>query len=145
ESLTNFRNPDSGAHISHFQYDGVSLENRYLVLNPVEHVVGLALYLEPRIGPHEAELEEKLILGQRHGDWKWALSLTHATEWQDNFHSTEGEVELSFGLTRKFSSHWSIGLEARDHSELPEYRIWENTMLCVGPVVTYQQGKWRVT
>src|SRR5712671_2364963 len=74
ESLTNFRN--SGRHISHFQFDSVSLENRYMLWNPAEHAVGLALYLEPAIGEHAAELEQRLILGQRHGDWKWAFNLT---------------------------------------------------------------------
>ena len=79
ESLENFHEPESGHHISHFQFDGVSLENRYMVWNPADHAVGLALYLEPRISGSEAELEEKIILGQRFGDWKWALNLTHAT------------------------------------------------------------------
>jgi hypothetical protein len=101
--------------------------------------------LEPRYAGDEAEVEEKIILGQRFGDWKWALNLTHATEWEDNFHSTEGEVEVSFGITRRLNSHWSIGLEARDHNELPDYRIWENTAFYLGPVVTYQQEKWWAT
>ena len=134
-----------GEDFSKFSFDGISLENKYLVLNPAEHAVGLSLYLEPSFAGDEAELEQKIILGQRHGDWKWALNLTHATEWLDNFHATEGEVEVSFGITRRFSSHWSIGLEARDHNELPEYRIWENNAFYVGPVVTYQQEKWWVT
>src|ERR1043165_2401920 len=107
-----------------------------MVLNPVEHKVGLALYLEPRYNGDNAELEQKIILGQRHGDWKWAFNLTHATEWEDHFHETEGEVEASFGITRRLSRHWSLGVEARDHNELPEYKEWENTALYIGPVIT---------
>lgn len=145
ESSESFRNPSTGENHSEFHFDGVSLENRYMLLNPANHAVGVTLYLEPRYAGDEAELEQRLILGQRFGDWKWALNLTHATEWADNFHSTEGEVELSFGITRKFGSHWSVGVEVREHSELPEYRIWENTVLFVGPVVTYQQEKWWAT
>src|SRR5436190_11444833 len=80
-SLTDFQEGPIGRQVSHYQFDNFSLENRLLVLNPVDHSVGLALYLEPAIWEHEAELEEKLILGQRLGDWKWALNLTHATEW----------------------------------------------------------------
>ncbi len=38
--------------------------------------------------------------------------------------------------------HWSLGLELRDHNELPDYRIWENTALYIGPVVSYRQEKW---
>src|SRR6266850_1684975 len=145
ESLQNFHNPDSDRNVSHFQFDGVSVENRYLVLNPADHAVGLSLYLEPRLADGEAELEEKIILGQRHGDWKWALNLSHATEWSEDFHATEGEVEVSLGITRHLTPRWSVGIEARDHNELPEYAKWENTALYVGPVVTYQREKWWAT
>jgi hypothetical protein len=140
ESFRDFsRNPPAGT--SEFKFDGISIENRYLVLNPAEHAVGLTLYLEPRFSGEEAELEQKIILGQRHGDWKWAFNLTHATEWRDHFHETEGELEVSFGLARDFGRHWSIGLELRDHNELPEYRNWENTALFLGPVVSFRQEK----
>ncbi|HWW00587.1 MAG TPA: hypothetical protein VNZ64_12890 [Candidatus Acidoferrum sp.] len=142
ESLENFRDPTTSSHYSHFQFDGVSLENKYLVLNPTEHSVGLALYLEPRFAGGEAELEQKIILGQRHGDWKWAFNLTHATEWARDLHSTEGEVEASVGISRSLSPRWSVGLEARDHNELPDYARWENTALYVGPVATYRREKW---
>jgi hypothetical protein len=145
ESLTDFRVPANHQHVSHFQFDGVSLENRYLVWNPADHPVGLALYLEPRYAGTEAELEQKIILGQRHGDWKWALNLMHATEWADNFRQSEGEVEVSFGITRLLSPHWSVGIEARDHNELPNYHVWENTACYLGPVVTYRREKWWTT
>ncbi|MBI3852760.1 MAG: hypothetical protein HY298_21100 [Verrucomicrobia bacterium] len=137
-----FRDPTTATDHSSFRFDGISVENRYLVLNPAEHWVGLALYLEPRFASDEAELEQKIILGQRHGDWKWALNLTHATEWEDNFHATEGEVEVTFGIARHLNKRWAVGLEVRDHNEIPEYRKWENTALFVGPVVSYRQEKW---
>jgi len=142
ESLTNFRQTDNGHHISHLEFDGVSLENRYMVLNPADHKVGLTLYLEPTFDEHETELEQKIILGQRFGDWKWALNLTHATEWSDDYHDTEGEFEVSAGITRRIAQNWYLGLEARDHNELPDYRIWENTAVFLGPVVTYQRERW---
>ena len=137
-----FRDPATGMNSSSFKFQGVSVENRYQVWNPAEHKVGLTLYLEPRFAGDEAELEERIILGQRHGDWKWALNLTHATEWTDNFHRTEGEVELSFGLARELNKRWTVGLELRDHNELPEYKKWENTAVFLGPVVSYRQEKW---
>jgi len=142
ESLTNFREPGTGHSVSHFQWDGISLENRYMIWNPSDHPVGLTLYLEPRWADSEAELEEKIILGQRFGDWKWALNLTHATEWSDDFHSSEGEFEVSFGITRQLSPNWFLGIEARDHNELPDYSTWENTAFYLGPVLTYRQERW---
>ncbi|MGN6552794.1 MAG: hypothetical protein ACTHLW_03565 [Verrucomicrobiota bacterium] len=146
QESTTYRDPLTDENVSSgFEFKGVSIENRYMLLNPAEHAVGLALYLEPTFAGDEAELEQKIILGQRFGDWKWALNLTHATEWEDNFHSTEGEVEVSFGLTRRLNDHWSLGFEARDHNELPEYEQWENTAFYLGPVVTFQQEKWWAT
>lgn len=127
---------------SRFDFQGISIENRYTVLNPAEHAVGLTLYLEPRFSGDQAEVEQKIILGQRRGNWKWAFNLTHATDWGNNLHTTEGEVEVSLGLARDLNQHWSIGLEARDHNELPNYGRWENTALFVGPVVSCRQEKW---
>lgn len=145
ESTESFRDTATGLDHSAFHFDGVSVENRYLVWNPATHAVGLTLYFEPRFAGDEAELEQKIILGQRFGEWKWAFNLTHAAEWENNLHDVEGEVEASFGITRRLGSHWFAGVEARDHNELPDYREWENTALYIGPVVTYQQEKWWAT
>jgi len=141
-SQESFRDPVTATDASRFRFDGVAVENRYLVLNPAEHSVGLTLYLEPRFAGDEAEVEQKIILGQRHGKWKWALNLTHATEWKDNFHKTEGELEASFGLARQLNKRWALGLELRDHNELPDYKKWENTAFYAGPTVSYRNEKW---
>ena len=139
---THFTDPTLGRTTSHHEYTGVSWENRYLVLDPVTHPVGLTLYLEPTYDGENAELEQKIILGQRHGDWKWALNLTHATEWSDSFHAKEGELELTFGVARQLNRRWAVGLELRDHNELPDYRHWENTAVYLGPVVSYRRWNW---
>jgi len=141
ESFRDYRQTPP-ANRSDFRFDGISIENRYMLLNPVEHSVGLTLYVEPRFSGDEAEVEEKIIIGQRYGDWKWAFNLSHATEWSDNLHAIEGEVEVSFGVARDLGNHWSLGVEVRDHNELPDYRIWENTALFAGPVLGYRQEKW---
>lgn len=133
------------ASSSKFKFTGFSLENRYMVLNPAKNPVGLTLYFEPRFSGDEAELEQKIILGQRHGDWKWAFNISHAIEWEDDLHKREGELEFNFGLTRDLGKHWSLGLELRDHNELPDYRHWENTALFLGPAVNYRQDKWWAT
>lgn len=141
-STERFKDPETGVADSETEFDGVSIENRYMVLNPAQHAVGLALYLEPSIGEDEAELEQKVILGQRHGDWKWVVNLTHATEWEDSFEETEGEVEVTAGLARFLAKRWTLGLELRDHNELPEYESWENTALYLGPTTSYRRERW---
>lgn len=140
-----FRDPATGDSKSEFSFDGISLENRYMVLNPADHAVGLTLYLEPRYSGEEAEVEEKIIIGQRFGDWKWAVNVTHATEWNLNEHTTEGEFEVTFGITRHFNQRWSAGIEFRNNNVLPDYREWENTAFFLGPVVTYTRENWWAT
>ena len=129
---------------SEMEFGGVSLENRFMVLNPADHAVGLTLYLEPAFSGEEAEIEEKIIIGQRHGDWKWTINLTHATEWEDNFHETEGELEATFGICRDLGN-WSLGLEFRNHNEWPEYEDFEHSAFFLGPVISYRHEKWWAT
>ena len=142
EASQSYRNPTTGEDISEFRFGGISLENRYMVLNPAERAVGLTLYLEPRYSGDQAEVEQKIILGQRHGNWKWAFNLTHATEWSENLHTVEGELEASLGIARDLNTHWAIGLELRDRNELPDYHKWENTALFLGPVISCRREKW---
>ena len=33
----------------------------------------------------------------------------------------------------------------RDHNELPDYKLWENTAVFIGPVATFTQEKWWTT
>jgi len=70
------------------------------------------------------------------------VNLTHATEWSDAFRATEGELELSAGLARQLTHRWALGLEIRDHNELPDYRQWENTALYLGPTLSYRRLSW---
>jgi hypothetical protein len=137
-----FRDPLTDDNISEFKFGGISIENRYMVLNPAENPVGLTLYLEPGFSGEEAEIEQRIIIGQRHGSWKWAFNVTHETEWEDNFDETEGVLEGSIGIAYDLNKHWSIGLEARNHVEIPEYESFEHSALFVGPVASYRQEKW---
>ncbi len=136
-----FRN-GLGEDVSDFKFKGISLENKLLVLNPAENPVGIALYLEPSFAGDEAEIEQKLIVGQRHGNWKWALNLGHATEWEDNLHAVEGEFEATLGLARTLGGRWAVGLEARSLTKMPEYSEVETTSIAIGPVLSYRQEKW---
>jgi hypothetical protein len=142
ENAESYKDPSTKENHSDFSWDGISIENRYNVLNPAEHAVGLSLYLEGRYSGEEAELETKIIFGQRHGNWKWALNLEYANEWEDNLEEVEGEVGMSIGLARDLGKNWSLGLEARDVTLLPEYSEVESTAIFVGPVVSYRQDKW---
>lgn len=136
-----------GGELSDYHQTGISFENKYLLWDPAERKVGLALYLEPAWDWEHGvfELEEKLIFGQRHGDWKWALNLTHETEWEHDYKDTVGEFEATFGLTRELGSRWSVGLEMRHHAEIEEYENWQGYAFYLGPVVNYRRERWWAT
>ncbi|MSR65353.1 MAG: hypothetical protein EXS18_06185 [Verrucomicrobiae bacterium] len=141
----NFRDPATKKDTSDFDFKGVSLENIYMLLNPAEHKVGLSLYLEGTCDGDEAELEQKILIGQRCGDWKWAVNFIHATEWDLHNGGTEGEFEFVMGISRQLSKQWALGIEARDKNEIPEYNEWENTAIYVGPAVHYRSERWWAT
>ncbi len=142
EKSESYRDPAKDGNESEFEWKGISLENRFNVLNPAANAVGVSLYLEGRYSGEEAALEQKIILGQRHGNWKWALNLEHETEWEDNLEELEGKVGVSFGLARDLGKHWALGLECRNENVLPEYESWENSALFLGPVLSFRQEKW---
>ena len=142
ETAQSYRVPATGANESEFGWKGLSLENRFNVLNPATHMIGLTLYLEGRYSGEEAALEQKIIIGQRHGNWKWAFNIEHETEWEDNLRKVEGELGASLGIARDLGKHWALGLELRNENILPEYKSWENLALFLGPVLSYRQEKW---
>lgn len=142
ERQQSYRDPATGADHASFEWKGVSLENRFNVLNPASHKIGVTLYLEGRYSGEEASLEQKIIIGQRHGDWKWAFNLEHETEWEDDLSAVEGEFGASFGIARDLGKRWSLGLELRNVNIFPEYQSWKNSALYLGPTLSYRQEKW---
>lgn len=142
ERQQSFYDPGTGTDYSNFEWTGVSLENRFNVINPANHAVGLTLYLEGTYAGDEGSLEEKIILGQRHGNWKWAFNIEHETEWEDDWSEVEGEFGASLGIAYDLGKHWSVGLELRNVNLFPEYSSWESSALYLGPVVSYHRDQW---
>ena len=77
EQSQSYHDPATDENVSESEWKGISLENRFNVLNPATHAVGVTLYLEGGYSGEEASLEEKIIIGQRHGDWKWAFNIEY--------------------------------------------------------------------
>ncbi len=140
-----FRDPATLSDESEFEFKGISIENRLMIVNPADHKIGVTLYLEPSYSGEEAGLEQKILIGQRVGQYKWAANLSHETEWEHNFDEVEGELEFTFGISRELSKHFWLGVELRDKNELPEYEEWENTAVYFGPAFHYRQEKWWAT
>ena len=142
EKAVSYRDKAAGEGHSEFGWEGVSLENRFNVLNPATHAVGLTLYLEGRYAGSEAALEQKIILGQRHGDWKWAFNLEHETEWEDDLQDVEGEVGASLAVARDLGRRWALGLELWNENILPDYQKWESSALFLGPTLSFREEAW---
>ena len=132
----------NGSKSSESEFKSVSLENRFLIWNPAEKNVGLTLYIEPSFGEEETELEEKIILGQRRGDWKWTLNLTHETEWEED--ETTGIFEITAGVAKTLNKRWALGAEFRNHNKGEDYQDWDSAFF-LGPVVSYRAGNWWAT
>ncbi len=145
EKTEHFKDTETGRRKSESDFNGFGLENKMMIWNPADHAVGLSLYIEPHISNEAFELEGKIILGQRVGDWKWALNITHAAQWTEDSDKVGGELEITAGLVRELGHHWFLGAEFRNHNKIPEYRTWENTTFFAGPVLSYRAENWWAT
>ncbi|PYK96557.1 MAG: hypothetical protein DME19_19310 [Verrucomicrobia bacterium] len=103
--------------VSEFEFEGVSAELKYRILNPDIQPAGLAFYFEPTYNGAEVELEEKLILQKNFGEkWRAVLNATLEQEWARGSIQTGEELKVEFtaGVTYRMSPRWSVGLEGRN-------------------------------
>src|SRR5438309_4709190 len=83
---------------SSFEFEGVSTELKYQLVNPNTRPVGLLLYGEATYDGEEFELEEKLVLQKTFGEkWVAAFNVTFEEEWA--FTPTDTEEDLTLELT----------------------------------------------
>ncbi|MDA0576647.1 MAG: transporter [Verrucomicrobia bacterium] len=128
---------------SEFEFKGFSSEWKYQLASPYKDAVGVVLYFE--VGSdlaHETELEQKLILSKNWERWVAAFNLTVEQEWEyeDGETEKEGVLELSAGVSHRFTDHWSGGLELRNHREYAdsfEFKNEAHSAFFLGPNVSY--------
>ncbi len=123
-------------------WQGISGEVKWKLMDATADAFGLALYFEPSIGPASAELEGKVIVDKRFGDFLAAANLVLAHEWEwDHADALENESEIEAvgGLTYFIVPEVSAGLELRDLNEIE----WKSdgpevlSTIFAGPVVTW--------
>lgn len=141
----NFRDThNSAGGADGLEFKGVSSEWKYMALSPHLHWLGLLLYGEVKYEGESAEVEEKIILQHNFGDnWILALNLIAEEEWEFDGPGTATELglEQTLGLAYKLSPHWSVGLEARVHTEIVEFEDYEHSVLFAGPNLHFEKGK----
>ena len=146
--------PDSFDPTSRYKMsrvESVSWENLYQVSNPLVDPIGLALYVEPKWGPRNKELEFKLILQKNFLDDRliWATNFVTAVEKNKRGSSVERATELDVltGISYRFINNWSAGLEARNHREFTGYGygVANHSAWFLGPNIHYAAERWWVT
>jgi len=130
------------ADVSKFSWKGVALENRYMILNPALHPIGLTAYLEGGYSGDDAFIEPKIIIGQRHGNWKWAANFIFEHEWEHNLRDVVAYVQGTAGVSRELSSNWSLGLEIFSRNKWPDYSGFSSSALYLGPTLSYRQERF---
>ena len=131
----------------------VSVESIWRLKNPVTDGYGLALYLEPEVGPHERELEGRVILQKNFLDDRLIVAgnITGTIEREKPPHTTTIErattLDLTAGVSYRFANNWSAGLEARNHNEFEGYGYGrqQHSAWFLGPNIHYAAKRWWVT
>lgn len=131
-----------------FEFEGVSSEWKYQLLNPYKDLFGLLAYGEVTYSGEELELEQKVVLQKNITDK--LIGVANATveeEWEFEDDETEQEYKLEFttGLAYKFHPQWSVGVELRNIREFDEDGSQENSAWFLGPNVHYAKGNWWAT
>ena len=126
-------NPDK--RFDHARLESVSAEALYRVASPYTAPVGVAVYVEPSLGPRTVELESRLILQKNfmddrlvfaanatvgfelrrlHADPDAAVGSVERTDHWDR------ETDVNYGVagSYRFRPNWSAGLELQNEREL---------------------------
>ena len=127
-------------------FDGISNEWRFKLADNVADPVGIGLYAESEFKPDETELETKVILDKKEGDFLGTLNLTFEPEyhWVDN--SAALNFIPSLGVGCFLSNQLLVGLEARLRNFYAGPSLQETaSILSLGPNVNYSGENWWVT
>lgn len=139
---------------------GVQTAFKYNVLSAYKDDVGLSFYFEPgfaqifKITGEEQEeysLELKLLLQKNFLEnqltWVFNVNVEHEERRFAGSALWEKELaaEATTGVSYRFIPNWWGGVEARYHSEYPEYEKREHWAVFLGPNIHYGSEKWWFT
>jgi uncharacterized protein DUF6662 len=150
-----------------FGLQGTQVSFKYAILSPYKDPIGLAVYIEPgysRIDKvsgernREWELEAKLIAQKNflNDQLIWIGNLTYEQEWEKEKEDgvwadgweREAALEVTTGLSYRFAPNWYAGLEARYHSEYPNFPAdvhREHYAIFAGPTIHWGGERMWVT
>lgn len=136
----------NGERVSSFEYQGVSSEWKWKLLDPTADAIGLALYGELLFAPKETEIETKIILDKRIGQFLFAfngvseLDFEHGKNAKGETDEGEWNFEADLAAAAFLSPHWTAGLELHSTNKLEEELA--SSVLYAGPVLAYAAEGW---
>jgi hypothetical protein len=141
------------------RFEGVSLEGIYRLTSPYTAPVGVALYVEPTIGPRKRELESRLIVQKNFHDDRVVvagnLTVTQelrylqadpaadpASEESRDHWDKETDVNIGVAASYRFRPNWSVGMEflnEREWAGLDPFKAAKRTNVAYyfGPNIHY--------
>ncbi len=125
---------DPNKPFNHFRLESFSGEALYRISSPYTSPLGVAVYMEPSLGPRTMELENRLILQKNFLDDKlvFAFNTTVGFEMRELHGDPEAEptsadfvdhwdheTDVNFGIagSYRFARNWSVGLEFQNERE----------------------------
>ncbi|MDQ3019047.1 MAG: hypothetical protein M3R36_00505 [Bacteroidota bacterium] len=143
-------NQISGDYQTEFEFEGISSEWKYQVLNKYKDGIGFAPYMELTFNTREIEIESKLIFDKQISK-KFLIAFNAVAEYEWEFNpspektSKELTFEFDLGIAYDVTDKFSIGLEARSHNEVPNGEGIEHSSLFIGPNFSYRTDSWFFT
>lgn len=132
------------------EFETVSSEWKYKLLDGAADPVGLLLYAEIAAGPEEQELELKLIVDKQIGPFRIAYNLIVEFEREEEEEPNgekewerESALQHTFGVSYQANPNFAVGLEGLlDHVYEKSFEELEGQALFLGPNVHVAVGHW---
>ncbi|WP_266157666.1 DUF6662 family protein [Dyella silvatica] len=150
--------PGPDDHYNAKRFVGFSGEAIYRLWSPYTDPLGVAVYIEPTIGPAFRELEAKLILQKNFLDDRLvtAVNVTYAPEWRYDIvdgdpsrkkWGYETDVNVDAAASYRFAPNWSAGVELLNEHEYNSYTFSKETNngYYFGPVIHYGGKRFFIT
>ncbi|MCB0726587.1 MAG: hypothetical protein KDD00_03940 [Ignavibacteriae bacterium] len=140
-------NSTTGNYDTEFEFKGISSEWKYQLFNKYKDGIGFAPYIELGLNTDEIKLEAKLITDKQISKkFLIAFNAVGEYEWEYNPSpdptSKKFEMEFDLGLAYDISHDFSVGLEARSHTEYPNGEGSIFSSMFIGPNISYRGESW---
>ena len=120
---------------------GFSNEWKWKLLDPVANIVGLGLYGELTLEPHETEIEGKILIDKQTGAFLHAVNIVVEQGWEQELEGSEIETEtfteaqLHYALAYRINPTVHIGFESLLRNEWAPEKEYSN--LFAGPCFSF--------